>query len=132
MLVTLAAFDGMIHLMIRGRHVNPMVMVPLVLGFLLIALGSALGELKPNWFFGIRTPWALSSRRSWDASHRFGRRAFVAAGLGLLAAGLAGRMWAFVAALAFLVLAVGATVVVSYRAWRDDPDRLPPVEARRA
>src|SRR5207249_4300763 len=118
--------------MIRGRHVSPVVMVPIVLGLFLIAVGSAIGELEPNCFFGIRTPWTLSSRRSWDASHRFGHRAFVAAGLGLLGAGLAGRMWALVAALAFLVLALGATVVVSYRAWRDDPDRLPPVGARRA
>jgi len=132
MLATLAAFDGMIQLMIRGRLLTPMVMVPMVLGLFLIAVGSAIGDLRPNWFFGIRTHWALSSRRSWDATHRFGRRAFVAAGVGLLAAGLAGQLWAFVAALAFLVLAVGATVVISYRVWRDDPDRVPAAGVRRA
>ena len=124
-LVMLAAIEAMVLLMVRGWPVRPMVVMPMVLGLFLIAVGNSLGELRPNWFMGVRTPWTLSSRRSWDASHRFGRRALITAGAVMVVAGIVGRPWAFMAALAFLVLAAIATVVVSYREWRDDPDRAP-------
>lgn len=62
-------------------------LIKLVLGLLLAGLGNSLGRLKPNWFFGIRTPWTLASEESWRLTHR--RGGFVFVGLGLLFLGTA-------------------------------------------
>jgi uncharacterized membrane protein len=29
-----------------------------------------MGKIRPNWFVGVRTPWTLSSKLSWDKTHR--------------------------------------------------------------
>jgi uncharacterized membrane protein len=92
-------------------------------GVLLIVLGGAMSRIKPNWFAGIRTPWTLSSTRSWDATHRLGGRLFVGVGV---ATGIASVIGGTVAVITMLVgiVAVGVVLTVySYRVWRDDPDK---------
>src|SRR4030095_9258629 len=36
----------------------------------LIVLGNYLGNLRPNYFVGIRTPWTLEDPESWRGTHR--------------------------------------------------------------
>ncbi|WP_243123893.1 SdpI family protein [Thermaerobacter sp. FW80] len=31
-----------------------------------------MGQVRPNFFFGIRTPWTLSSEAVWRKTHRAG------------------------------------------------------------
>jgi len=50
--------------------------VSLAVGILFIVIGYYLKGVKPNWFFGIRTPWTLADDRVWDATHRLGARLF--------------------------------------------------------
>jgi uncharacterized membrane protein len=40
------------------------------LALLLFILGALLPYTKRNWYFGIRTPWTLSSDAAWDKTHR--------------------------------------------------------------
>jgi uncharacterized membrane protein len=37
-------------------------------------MGNYLGNLRPNYFVGIRTPWTLESAATWRATHRLGGR----------------------------------------------------------
>ena len=46
-----------------------------------IVIGNFLGKTRSNWFVGIRTPWTLSSERSWSQTHRLGGYLFMAAGV---------------------------------------------------
>lgn len=91
---------------------------------LLIAIGNMLGKARPNWFFGIRTPWTLSSDLSWDKTHRVTGRLMVIGGLIMLAA-----VVLLPVKFAFLILMVGAIgpaafgIVYSYRVWKTDPAR---------
>ena len=39
---------------------------------LLAIMGNYLGNLRPNYFAGIRTPWTLESPATWRATHRLG------------------------------------------------------------
>jgi len=48
---------------------------------LLIGLGNRFGQVRPNWFFGIRTPWTLDNPDVWRRTHRVAGWMFVAAGL---------------------------------------------------
>jgi uncharacterized membrane protein len=87
-------------------------------GVLLMVIGNYLPRIRSNWFFGIRTPWTLSSERVWRETHRVGGRAFVAAGVMVALAMFAPASVADVA----VAVTVGAAVVVpvaySYLAWR--------------
>lgn len=91
---------------------------------LLIAIGNMLGKARPNWFFGIRTPWTLSSDLSWDKTHRLTGRLMVIGGLAMLAATVL-----LPARFAFAVLLLGSLVpsvfgiVYSYFVWKSDPTR---------
>lgn len=62
---------------------------------LLGVLGNAMPALRPNWFFGIRTPWTLRDDRVWDRTHRVAGHALV--GASILLAGL----WAVLGSAAF-------------------------------
>lgn len=61
-------------------NVGKLVMVLVCL--LMVWLGCALGKVKPNWFMGIRTPWALSDPDVWNKTHRLGGWVFFLVGLG--------------------------------------------------
>ncbi len=44
----------------------------ILLGVLFILFGNYFRSLKPNYFIGIRTPWALENDIVWRRTHRFG------------------------------------------------------------
>src|ERR1044072_4436394 len=54
-------------------------LVPIAFGVMLIAIGNQLPRARPNWWFGIRTPWTLSNDRVWERTHRVGGYLMVAA-----------------------------------------------------
>lgn len=105
----------------------------LVLGsaaVLLIGLGAMLGKVRPNYFVGIRTPWTLTSKKSWIKTHRIGGWVFIlagaAAGIGAIFSGIAG----FIAMFAVLGPGIVFLMVYSYRVWREDPDRVSAYETK--
>ena len=53
------------------------------LGMMIAVMGNSMGKLRPNWFAGFRTPWALESRTVWMRTHRLGGRLMVGCGAGL-------------------------------------------------
>ncbi len=53
-----------------------------------VVLGNFLGNLRPNYFVGIRTPWTLENPETWRATHRLGGRLMFFGGLILLIAQL--------------------------------------------
>lgn len=91
---------------------------------LLLLLGALMGKMRPNYFIGIRTPWTLSSKRSWIKTHRLGGWVFIVAGI----AGGVGAIFGGIAAISALLGAVIPGVLFltfySYRVWRADPDRV--------
>ncbi|UUX52216.1 SdpI family protein [Nisaea acidiphila] len=86
-------------------------------------LGNYLAKSRANVLAGIRTPWTLASDHAWVTANRI-------AGWGFVATGTATALSALISspAVPTLVLLVGlavstiASVIVSYRAWRNDPD----------
>lgn len=95
--------------------------VPIGVGALLVVLGNVLPRTRPNWMFGIRTPWTLSSDRVWERTHRVGGYLMLAAGLlvaltGLLSPGARSMLVVVVA----VVAAALGSVAYSYVAWRQE------------
>lgn len=56
------------------------IMVTCLLVFFVI-VGNYLGNLRPNYFVGIRTPWTLENPETWRATHRLGGRLMFFGGL---------------------------------------------------
>ncbi len=122
----MAVFYSLTHLWIRGHQVEAATAAPVAVGGFFVVLGSLLRRVKPNWFVGIRTPWTLSSRKSWSKTHEAGGWVFVALGIGLIAAGVLRAGWASTGMVAALLAGVVFLVVYSYLVWRGADDKVPP------
>lgn len=119
-LSVLAAVHGMTIAAALGRPINMSRLLPLTLGALFIVLGGVMGKLRPSWFVGIRTPWTLTSARSWGKTHRLGGWVFIVAGLVFGGAGLLGSTALLLGALIGLGVALIGLMIYSYLVWRED------------
>jgi uncharacterized membrane protein len=97
--------------------------VPALVGVLFIVLGNALPRARPNWWFGIRTPWTLSNDRVWMKTHRVGGYLMVAAGLLMLVAAAIQSAWTLAVAFVAVLAAGFASLVYSYFAWKQETSR---------
>jgi len=68
-----------IYIGIKGSAPTWMIMSPI--GVLFIFIGNYLPRIPRNFFFGIRTPWAIASEYVWKKTHILGGWAFVLCGL---------------------------------------------------
>lgn len=109
-----------------GRRVDMTSIACLGLAVVLAVTGNFMGKLRPNWFVGVRTPWTLSSKLSWDKTHRLAGWLSMLMALSMAAAGIVRTAWMLLAAITICVLCVGWSVVYSYLVYRRDPDRFPP------
>jgi uncharacterized membrane protein len=95
------------------------------INILFIVLGNYLAKTRSNWFAGIRTPWTLSSEHSWEKTHRWTGRLFVASGLTGMAAWLVtDAHTATMISLAAVFATIIAAFVMSYVFWKNDPNRV--------
>ncbi|HVX30697.1 MAG TPA: SdpI family protein [Nitrolancea sp.] len=126
-LLLLAGIYAITLLAVKGHEFDTARLVFGAIGILFIVLGNVLGKVRPNWFVGVRTPWTLSSKRSWVRTHRLAGWLFVLAGVIFL--GLV--FFDAGAALPWIILGVvGVLTIVlvaySYIEWRNDPEKTPP------
>ena len=94
--------------------------VPALIGLQFIILGNALPRARPNWWFGIRTPWTLSSDRVWTRTHRVGGYLLAGAGVVLLAGAAVPGPWTFALGIAAAIAAGFGSLVYSYFAWKQE------------
>lgn len=89
--------------------------IPLIVGVLFIVIGNYLPKSKSNFFYGIKTPWTLSSEVSWRKTHRLGGKLFVVAGIVCILSSflLKGNIKAVVFFIAIMIAAI-VPIVASY------------------
>ncbi len=97
-------------------------LTPVAVGALLVLIGNYMGKVRSNFFFGIRTPWTLSSEQSWNRTHRLGGWLLILFGVAIAATALDARLipWVAVGGTALLL---GILLPYSYREWARDPNR---------
>lgn len=89
-------------------------------GVLTLILGNILPRARSNWWFGIRTPWTLSSETVWTKTHRVGGYLLSAAGvLILLSMFLPPAVGMTVLLVSVMGASLGATVY-SYVVWKQE------------
>jgi uncharacterized membrane protein len=109
-----------------GYEFNSTTVVLGAMAVLFAVLGNFMGKIRPNWFVGVRTPWTLSSKLSWDKTHRLAGWLFMLMGatFGVLALVPTGWMFAFVMTINGVSLVW--MIVYSYLVYRNDPNRTQP------
>ena len=119
-------FLAVLHVLLIGFNLGWPLNINLImgvgLGLLFIILGNVLTRIRPNWIFGVRTPWTLSSDLSWRETHRVAGYGFVAAGIAALAAGLLAPKSVMIVVLVGIGGSALVSVVWSYFAWKRDPN----------
>lgn len=117
-------FMAALHILVVGSGLGWNIAMPVVIGIsvggLLVVMGNYLTRVRPNWFLGIRTPWTLSSERSWRETHRLGGTLFVLGGLLIIVVtALKGTLTIWAMALGVGLPAV-ASIVYSFFVWKQD------------
>lgn len=64
----------------EGELVRPN-LINAMLGVLFAVIGNYFQTVRPNYFIGIRTPWALEDEEIWKSTHRLGGKLWVGGGL---------------------------------------------------
>ena len=121
--VFMALLYGLVILWVAGIRPDFAVVIPVLIGGLFVVIGNLLGKIRPNWFVGVKTPWTLSSRRSWVKTHRMAGWTFVLLGLASMVLGLAGVTWAVAAVPVAVLSCIAWLFVYSYLVWRSDPEK---------
>lgn len=91
------------------------IILPL-LGLLFAFLGNYMHSIKPNYFAGIRTPWALENKDNWRETHLLAGKLWVAGGV--LITILTLLLPAFIGFICFMCITVALAVIpfiFSYR-----------------
>jgi uncharacterized membrane protein len=122
----MAALYAACTLAIFGHKVNITTFVCMDMAALFLVIGNFMSKIRPNWFVGVRTPWTLSSKMSWNKTHRLAGWLFVLMGVLFAALGLIQTGWMLIAMLAIDAACLAWMIVYSYLVYRDDPDRTSP------
>lgn len=64
-----------------GSDIDTGMVIRIVIGAVFIVIGNYMPQIKPNYFMGIKTPWALNDDANWKKTHRFGGKAFIIGGV---------------------------------------------------
>ncbi len=106
-----------------GWNISIQHVVPLGLGLLSVVLGNVMPRARPNWWFGIRTPWTLSNDRVWMRTHRVAGYLMTASGLACFLAAALEPPLAVAIVVVVLIAAPLAAAVYSYFAWKEETSR---------
>jgi uncharacterized membrane protein len=126
MVLFMAFLYGLTILAAFGYEFNSTSIVLGAMAVLFVVLGNFMGKIRPNWFVGVRTPWTLSSKLSWDKTHRLAGWLFVLMGATFALLALVPTGWMFAIVMTINGLCLAWMVVYSYLVYRRDPDRTQP------
>jgi uncharacterized membrane protein len=119
----LLGIDAIVLLWIRGQRMHLNTVLAAEIGLALVVMGNYLPKVKSNWFVGVRTPWTLTSEASWRQTHRLAGWLFTLGGLLTFITALVRPDVAPAVMIGVLAASAGASVVYSYFAWKNDPER---------
>ena len=122
-LLVMAGIAGFIQLAVRDPRFDVGRAIGLLVGMLFVILGVMMNRIRPNWFVGVRTPWWLSSERSWIRTHRVARGVFTVLGVLVVITSLTRSAWAFWMVIIGLLVATFGLMIYSYLVWKNDPDK---------
>ena len=118
---------AVVHFVVLGAVMGAPIsigrVVPAIIGGALVIIGKVLPRARPNWWFGIRTPWTLSNDRVWERTHHVGGYVMMVVGvLAILASVLDLTIASVAVGIAAGALGLGL-IGYSYFAWKQETSR---------
>lgn len=101
-----------------GLHHVPLWFVRLGLPLLFIFFGNVMGQIRHNYFVGIRTPWTIANPEIWRQTHRLTAKVWVSFGLIGLGAAFLPLKLGFATLITALAVAALIPVLYSYLLFR--------------
>jgi uncharacterized membrane protein len=98
-------------------------LTPVMMGALFIVIGNVMPRARPNWLFGIRTPWTLTNDRVWERTHRLGGHLFVIGGVVVMLVALAPAPLVGPIMIGIVTVVAGTPLAYSYFTWRRETSR---------
>ncbi|QHT62957.1 DUF1648 domain-containing protein [Paenibacillus lycopersici] len=89
-----------------GYDIDIRKIILIAVGLLFAVMGNYMTQVRPNYMFGIRTPWTLANEEVWRKTHRIGGPVMMLGGVVALAA-------AFFEGDASVAVFIGAIVLAS-------------------
>jgi len=123
-LVLMLVTHGIMLAIALGYRVSVARVVPALVGVLFVVIGNMMPLVRPNWWFGIRTPWTLSNDRVWTRTHRLAGFCMTGGGVLMIVAALV--LPPSLGLPVLLTVAVAATVgpaLYSYLTWKREEGR---------
>ena len=94
---------------------NPKFIV-VIIGLLFTIIGNYFYTIKPNYFAGLRTPWALENEENWRLTHKLGGKLWFAGGLIIAIVGLfLNNVALYVVLMTTILIMVAIPIIYSYR-----------------
>lgn len=97
-----------------GYQISVGKIIPIGIGILLVVIGNYMGQIRPNYTFGIKTPWTLADETVWKKTHRVGSSVFILSGLVFIIAGIINKPYSFTLAISSVFVALIYIIVYSY------------------
>lgn len=97
-----------------GHQISVARIIPIGVGILFMVIGNYMGQIRPNYTFGIRIPWTLADETVWKKTHRVGSFAFILSGFIFIIAGIINKPYSFVLAISSIFITLIYTFVYSY------------------
>jgi len=97
-----------------GYQVSVARIIPIGIGILFIVIGNYMGQIRPNYTFGIKLPWTLADETVWKKTHRIGGYAFILSGLIFIIAGIINKSYSFYLAMSSLFIFITYIFIYSY------------------
>jgi len=104
-------FTGIYNL---GYPIKINIVVPIIIGLLMIVIGSLMNKLKRNFMIGARTPWAITSENVWNKTQKFAGRMFIVLGIIIIITPFLGMFWGGITFIAGILLTTLGTYIYSY------------------
>jgi len=116
----LIVIHWLVVLISLGYSINVGILVRVGVGILFLIIGNYMGQIRQNYFFGIKTPWTLANERVWRKTHRVGGISFVISGLLLIITSFTKGTFALIAFITSLIIAVVIPYGYSYLEYKRD------------
>ncbi len=101
-----------------GYELNISRIIPLAVGILLMVIGNYMGQIRPNYTFGIKLPWTLADETVWKKTHRVGGFVFILIGFIFILAGIINQTYSFILAIFCTFIALLYVGIYSYREYK--------------
>lgn len=102
-----------VPLTVFGIQMNMSTITMIAVGVLFLLMGNFMPQIRPNYTFGIKTPWTLENEWVWKKTHQAGGILFCLLGVLMIAAAFLGVLM-----VPSIILIIAATGWLYYYSWR--------------